>query len=88
MGARASGPFFLILNEIPASFDSLVERPEFQSSWDRGLNGGSARPWRQFIDGSPSPLNEYFRDFSIIFLEIKGLGLPVRFSGDRLSSRE
>ena len=42
----------------------------------------------QFIDRSPSPLNEYFRDFSIILLGIKGLGLSVRFSRKRLTSKE
>jgi hypothetical protein len=56
------------------------------------LNGDSARRlavvWRQFIDGCPSPLNEYFQDFSIIFLGIKGLGLPVRFTKNGLSSKE
>jgi hypothetical protein len=36
----------------------------------------------------PSPLNEYFQDLSINFPGIKGLGLPVRFFGNGLSSNE
>ena len=50
--------------------------------------GSADPPWRQFIDRSPPPLNEYFRDFSIIFPGIKGLGLPVRFSGNGLNPKE
>jgi hypothetical protein len=73
-----------VLLDIPASFDSPFLAPwariEQLKTEQRPRPAAVAVLLGQFIDGSPSPLNESFRDFSIIFPGLKGLGLPVRFS--------